>query len=223
MICNRLNTEVRLAYRWLDNLQAPLRGHLNRAESGPENSADAAIRGDVRRATAFVECLMLWVRSQSGLVTDVYDASNKSSDAGLTGWYGSIPSRQRLFPCDARSRPIRAHVIAFGTSPQGCRNKGSMAQNVFWQDRHERTSSPNLFSCGRHKIVLDVVVPPYPHESAPTPGNWSLLRSRKGKGTRKRWHRDRPRVPERVCSSTVPSQADSRRALRQTVDLRDRR
>src|SRR5713101_4065844 len=67
-----------------------------------------------------------------------------------------------------------------------------MAKNVFWQDCHERISSLNLLSCGRHKVVLDVVVPHVLIRANQTQELILLLRTRKGKEEpRKRWHQGR--------------------------------
>src|SRR6266536_799105 len=59
----------------------------------------------------------------------------------------------------ARSRPkIPLHRLRHQRT--GLPPSRSRAQNVFWEHCHERTSNPNLFSCGRHeKVVLDAIVP----------------------------------------------------------------
>ena len=40
----------------------------------------------------------------------------------------------------------------------GCRYQRGMSHHILGKDRGERTSIPNLFGRGGHKIILDVVV-----------------------------------------------------------------
>src|SRR5437870_8558790 len=77
---NRVATDVNAWPSPVQHLVIPLRGYLNRADNARKNSAGVAMRSDVRRATAFVKCLGLWVRSQSGLLAMV-DRSTGTSAA----------------------------------------------------------------------------------------------------------------------------------------------